>query len=312
MKRKLRRYRHTLVSSIIISISAGLLSTLSSTAPAFALLPAPALTANTNKYEFAANEAVVVSGYVMGELFNSAGRINNVTIQVFDPAGKLYLNATANLDSINDYSYRFEFKDNDTKGEYQILVTYYVSQAVKIINYGPNTLGPDDFHTYVVKIDNNDSGTTSYHTIRYKVSEGVKLNSIMVSPTDMNILLNESEPTGDRGQLTIELPRSILDSRQDNGMDKAFDVSVGRWGASSEYTDAFKEIQSSAESRTLVIDLLGSPAKGGNNITEVGIVGTHIVPEFSSIFILAVLIAATVSVSKVWRVGKRENSWFFE
>ena len=258
---------------------------------AFAYTPSPALTVHSDKVMYAANEPVVVSGRVSTDLRDLGSE--KVSVEVFDPYGEKYLSTHANLTEDDSYSYRFQFKDNDSKGEYQILLTSYYAQAAKIINFGEDMLKPDDFHTYVIRVDDkNDTATsTTYHLVRYKQSEGVKLNVMAadIGAHTVNIAVTESQRNG-KGQLTIELPRSLIDSRQEknasSSADKDYVVAIGRAGGGIGYTDAFREIQSTPDSRTLVIDLLGSFSDGGDADTVITIRGTQVAPEFGSISLI--------------------------
>ncbi len=129
-----------------------------------------------------------------------------------------------------------------------------------------------------------DKITVNYQESGFNVTTtmtngGVK--SIEIEPESTNLLVKLETSTTKAGNLTITLPRELIDSRA-NGDDKEFMVKVGNDKAD------FKELKKTTESeRKLRIEL----PPGAN---QVEIIGTQVVPEFP--LGLAVVLAGLVSV----------------
>lgn len=119
-------------------------------------------------------------------------------------------------------------------------------------------------------------------TVPYTIING-KVNSITVN-TYMRSLTISLQTTGN-GALTIDLPRSLIDSKGANQTDLDFVVT------SDGKAPLFEETRN-ATSRNLVIPF-------ENNMTQIRIIGTQIIPEFgsASMLILAAITAFAVIIS---------------
>jgi hypothetical protein len=96
------------------------------------------------------------------------------------------------------------------------------------------------------------------------------------------LLANISSPSN--GKLTIQLPRSIIDSKkQGTNLDESYVVLVdGKYAG-------FDQIKNNTQVRTLAIDL-------GGGSTNIEILGTHAVPEFGTAASTALLSIAIVGI----------------
>ena len=120
------------------------------------------------------------------------------------------------------------------------------------------------------------SGTQ--YTVEYSITNG-EINRITPDEESLSLIIEIS--TTNQGELTITLPREVIDSKRSNGNDDRFFVLIN-----GEET-AFLDMTTSTE-RTLTI-----PFKFGAE--EIEIIGTFVVPEFGSI-VLIVLMISLISV----------------
>lgn len=231
--------------------------------PASALIYPPSLTVNTEKSKYELHETIVASGRVSADIMESDRLIS---IYVFNPEGKLYISDEVEVASNGSYNYEFIIEgDLALPGNYEILVTYIHVQAVEIISYIEEP-APSDLRIYVLRIDEE------LYPISYKLSAGSELNLIVADTGSklLNLLVSAPE---NAGQITIELPRRIIDSR-DGNKDMEFAIAIGAEGGGIFYTDDFKEIETSSDKRTLIIELLPDVEN------FIAIRGTHVIPEF--------------------------------
>ena len=120
--------------------------------------------------------------------------------------------------------------------------------------------------------------------VRYEISGG-KVSTAAID-VDTNVLSIKIKSTAD-GELTVTLPRELIDAKKDNGKDDVFFVLVD-----DEETEFSQKVTSS--SRTLGITF----QKGTTDIT---IYGTQSVPEFPiAALILVTSIAVTLIISTKW------------
>jgi hypothetical protein len=111
------------------------------------------------------------------------------------------------------------------------------------------------------------------------------VKSINVDPDFVSILLAVETGNMDDGELVIEVPRALLDSRS-NGVDDYFVVLVD--GEEVEY----EERNTTDNARELVI-----PVFAGSG--EVEILGTEVVPEFPfAIIVMGAVAAMTVAAGR--------------
>ena len=121
----------------------------------------------------------------------------------------------------------------------------------------------------------------------YEITGGQILS--IIPNFEANSLTIEISTTGD-GELTITLPRAVIDAVLESGDDDEFFVLVD-----AEESD-FDETKS-ADSRTLTIAF-------PDGTEEIEIIGTFVIPEFGTIalMILAVAIISIIAVSAKTRL----------
>jgi hypothetical protein len=96
--------------------------------------------------------------------------------------------------------------------------------------------------------------------IKYVINTG-KLLGVVLDKSRATIIAIVSSPSADKGNLTIQIPRDVLDNKKEGNADEKFTVHVDGKDAT------FKEISNTKTTRTLsiqfnkdakVIDIIGS------------------------------------------------------
>jgi len=158
--------------------------------------------------------------------------------------------------------------------------------------------------TYEVDVQFGSKDRSAKTTFQFTGSVGTQGNTIKVDGTDFSVtysitngkvtgikadiqsksLIVSIQTTGD-GQLTIDLPRALIDAKINNQTDDQFFVLND--GAEAEFTET-----TTTTDRTLTI-----PFTDGTE--QIEIIGTWIVPEFGTIaaLVLAIAIISIIAVS---------------
>jgi len=234
---------------------------------------------------FALEEAIVVtteqSSYQKGDKIVVLGEVKDlisqtpVSIMVIGPTGNIV--AIAQVDVGPDKRFRAEITAGGTmniEGEYTINALYGIQSrtASTTFVFGGISAGTTP---------SGQSLTVGEFGIGYQITGG---SIISITPDiDQSSLIIEIEAVDD-GELTITLPRELIDAKF-NGDDDDFFVLVD-----AEEVD-FEETKTNSE-RTLTIEF---PA----GTEEIEIIGTFVIPEFGAIaaLILAVAIISIIAVS---------------
>jgi plastocyanin len=143
-----------------------------------------------------------------------------------------------------------------------------------------NATAPMGVAANPVKTYNLGIGNKQYK-IPYQITGG-KLDTINAQGNNATLVFNIS--TTSDGKLTLDLPRKIIDSKKQGGIDEGYAVFVDGQNANAD------QIKNNTESRTLSIDF----PKGASRID---IAGTHIVPEFDPLSFLILAIAASTIIA---------------
>jgi predicted secreted protein with PEFG-CTERM motif len=246
-------------------------------APAFGQIVQP-IVVTTDKTSYSEGESIMVTGEVSELLFGYA-----ISIMTIAPNGNV-----VSIDQVmvgSDKTFSTELSAGGMlmkqSGEYTIQVLYGTENRTAETTFtfgGTSGSGPDGPLVAV-------SGTD--FMVGYQITGG-KLISI-TPDVDANSLIIAIDATDD-GQLTITLPRELIDAKIGDSDDDYFVLVDG------EEVD-FDETTTSTD-RTLTISF---PA----GAEEIEIIGTHVVPEFGAIaaLILAVAIISIIAVSAKSRLS---------
>lgn len=262
----------TLLAIIIASISGG---------SAFAQMSEPMLapiSVTTDKDSYADGDTVVISGEVRDLLSGTP-----VSLQVIAANGNIV--GIEQLDVGADHKFSTEITAGGglwkSKGTYTVKVLYgtQARTAETTFEFGGSGGGPGAGTT--VKVDRTD------FVLSYKITGG-KVNS--VTPDDEANSLVISITTTSDGQLTITLPRALIDAKT-NGEDDDFFVLID--GEEVEFEET-----TTAMDRTLTINF-------PDGAEEIEIIGSFVIPEFGTIaaLILAIAIISIIAVSAKTRLS---------
>lgn len=230
------------------------------------------LTVKVDKGSYGVGESIMVSGTVPAVIEGVP-----VAIQVFNPRNTMYTigQPTPNADG----TYSFEFKVGGKlgiNGIYTVKATYSGQSVQTTFEFtGGEVPTPGGVR---VEFEGN------VFNIDASLSNG-SIQSIEVDPDFTSLIISVST-TDEDGELTITLPRDLIDARID-GDDDDFIVLVD-----GEEAD-FEESETTSSERTLVI-----PVPGGAE--EIEIIGTQVIPEFGILaaLVLAAAVGAIVVVSR--------------
>src|SRR5215208_1624385 len=125
--------------------------------------------------------------------------------------------------------------------------------------------------------------------VQYMITGGSVENMTIHSE---NQTLGVTISSTDDGTLALRLPREVIDAKTVEGSDADFAAFIDN----AEYTDA-GEIEPTADNRTL---LIGFPQGTGS----IDVIGTSVVPEFSTIAVVVLAIAIIGIVIATARHGR--------
>ncbi len=257
----------TLFAIIIASISG---------ASAFAQILEP-IVVTTDKDSYADGDTVVISGEVRDLLSGTP-----VSLQIIAANGNIV--GIEQLDVGADHKFSKEITAGGglwkSKGTYTIKVLYGTQARTAETTFEFGGSGTTGVGT-TIKVDRTN------FVLSYKITGGSVLS---VTPDDeANSLVIAIRTTSD-GQLTITLPRALIDAKT-NGEDDDFFVLID--GEEVE----FEETTTSTD-RTLTINF-------PDGAEEIEIIGSFVIPEFGTIaaLILAIAIISIIAVSAKTRLS---------
>jgi predicted secreted protein with PEFG-CTERM motif len=235
------------------------------------------ISVTTDKTSYADGDTIVISGEVRDLLSGTP-----VSLQVIAANGNIV--GIEQLDVNADHKYSTELTAGGglwkSKGTYTIKVLYGTQSrtAETTFEFGGST-GSTAGTT--VKVDRTD------FVLSYKITGGSVLS---VTPDDEAHSLVIAIKTTSDGQLTITLPRALIDAKT-NGQDDDFFVLID-----GEEVD-FEETTTSTD-RTLTIAF-------PDGAEEIEIIGSFVVPEFGTIaaMVLAIAIISIIAVSAKTRLS---------
>ncbi|MEM2785069.1 MAG: PEFG-CTERM sorting domain-containing protein [Candidatus Nitrosotenuis sp.] len=254
-----------------------ILATGVTTVPVYAQL-VDAITVSTDKDAYEDGETILVTGTVRERLSGYP-----VTLQVFAANGNLVTVQQLDVSSANTYGVEITAGGAlwRSAGTYTIKVLYGTeSRTAETTFEFSGSAGGSTTGVKSIAVTGTD------FLVNYSIKGG-RVISITPSIPDKSLII-QIETTSD-GELTITLPRGLIDARLGpdgrSGEDDSFFVLVD--GAEVD----FEETTTSSD-RTLTI-----PFEDG--ATEIEIIGTFVIPEFGTMaaIILAVAIVSIIAVS---------------
>ncbi|MFB5607008.1 MAG: PEFG-CTERM sorting domain-containing protein [Candidatus Nitrosomaritimum yanchengensis] len=245
-------------------------------APAFGQTIQP-IVVTTDKTSYEEGETIMITGEVSEVLFGYA-----ISVMTIAPNGNVVAVDQVMVGSDKTFSSEITAGGSFMKqgGEYTIQVLYGTENRTAETTFsfaGSSMSGPEG----LIQVIGTD------FMVGYEITGG---RLISITPdVDANSLIIAIDATSD-GQLTITLPRELIDAKIGDEDDDFFVLVDG------EEVD-FDETITSTD-RTLVISFFAGAE-------EIEIIGTHVVPEFGAIaaLILAVAIISIIAVSAKSRLS---------
>ncbi|AIC15591.1 PEFG-CTERM sorting domain-containing protein [Nitrososphaera viennensis] len=232
------------------------------------------LTVATDKTDYSTGDTVKISGNVG---VTPTGQ--PLILQVFNPNGAAYRFDQVPVAADGSYTYDLKVGGNlGITGDYRTVVSYNGVSKETTFSFTSTT---GEWRVAKLTID----GQT--YDINYQITGG-SLRSLTGDPATTTITAMITA-TAD-GELKIQLPRNIADSKNDNGTDSEYVIFV-------DDVEDFAEDDMGSATRTLTIPFAAQSE-------QIDIVGTFLVPEFGAIaaIVLAVaivgIIVATTRYSK--------------
>ncbi len=232
-----------------------------------------ALTVETDNTSYSTGDTITVSGNV--EVTPTG---EPLVIQVFNPNGAAYRFDQVEVAADGSYTYELAVGGPlGVSGEYRVVTTYAGVQEETTFDF----TGEAGWQKATLTV-----GTSEFE-IQYMISGG-SLEELTGEEETATVtaMINASSD----GELTIQLPRDVMDSLNDDGTDLEYIVFV-------DEIEEFPDDDFGDDVRTLTI-----PFSAGSE--QIDIVGTFLAPEFGTIaaIVLAVaivgIIVATTRYSK--------------
>jgi predicted secreted protein with PEFG-CTERM motif len=155
----------------------------------------------------------------------------------------------------------------------------YVLLATLVLSIGVAPVFAQTPQQFTVKSTSGKSYTVSYDVT------GATVTDISISPQDTSLLVTLTSSSD--GNLTMTMPRSLIDATTTSGDDQFF-VLVD--GADSDFTES-----KTVDSRTISVSIPEGTTEVEVIGTQVEGIGTQVVPEFGGLS-FAVLVIAIISI----------------
>ena len=248
-----------------------------SMAPAFGQVSDPIMV-TVDKASYMEGETIMVTGEVMNFLTGTP-----VSIVITAPNGNVVAIGQVDVNADRTFSKEFIAGGQLMKSEGTYTINVQQGSPSRMsettFEFGGTTemTEPDPMpgtqpNTYPVVIEGSE------YSVPYSIMGGT-LSSIMPNMDDKSLLITISSM--EDGQITITLPRSVIDA-MDGNMDTDFIVMVDN-----------EESNDVEETKTASDRMLTIPFSAGTETIE--IIGTWIVPEFGTIAVM-ILVVAIVSI----------------
>ena len=151
--------------------------------------------------------------------------------------------------------------------------TSYAIIAAFVFSMGVAPVFAQTPQQFVIK----DAQSGQSYTVNYQIT-GATVDDISISQQDTSLLVSLKSSNG--GNLTMTMPRSLIDAKV-GGSDDQFFVLVD--GADTDFTES-----KTATDRTITVSF-------PEDTLQIEVIGTNVVPEFGGLS-FAVLVVAIVSI----------------
>jgi len=234
------------------------------------------ISVETNDKNYDEGDTIVISGKVSTVIGGTP-----VTLQLFSQ-GNLVDIAQITVAQDGSYSHTVIAEGPLWKkqGNYTVRVSYGEGNiAESEFTYSPKSSSIETTTNYEV-----DAGSHGTFDVKYSIKGGTIKN--MIVDSDIFAVIIQIDAT-DEGTITLELPREFIGAEKQDGKDDTFIILI------DGIEVAYQESAVHSESRIITINF----EQGDSDIE---IIGTYVVPEFSSMVIIILIIGvmATVLMTK--------------
>jgi predicted secreted protein with PEFG-CTERM motif len=238
----------------------------------------PQITATTDKSSYITTDIIVISGSVKSVVEGTP-----LTIQILDPGKSIV--QIAQIDVAADGKYTITMKPGELwrkDGTYTVKVQYGLPSVIAETNFEFSTGTSID--SKIFEVDVGDQGTFD---VEYSITGGTVKD--MTIDFEGLALIVSIDSTSD-GKVTLKIPRELIDAKTSSGTDDVFIILID-----GSEVEAKQEALSNL--RILTIGFLEGDS-------DIEIIGTQVVPEFSAVaaLILAVAIISIIAVSAKTRL----------
>ena len=237
------------------------------------------LSLSTDKTTYDRQSIIDVTGHVQNVITGLP-----VTLRVTDSLGNVVQVSQLTLDSKGNFETKYDSSSPlwSRGGTYTIYAQYGVQQGMRMaqtqISIGTISVGASSCQStqLAAMVDNQ------MYCIDYSITGGTATGATL-STSSKSLTVNLQSTTS--GQITLKIPRSVLDAKSGVKDDSFFVLVDGQ--EQDSFTDS-----PSAATRTLVIPFMAGSA-------QIEIIGTQVVPEFGPIaaLVFAIAIISIVAVS---------------
>ena len=257
---------------------------------------------------FGQNESIIVttdkSSYLEGETISIFGEIKNmiesnqISLIIQSPIGNIVALDQMTVGADKQFSTEIKLggKLMKEEGIYTIKVEYGEESIATSFEFG-GVSSSNELEELSV-IDSTVTTTTitvqdSTDLIHYEITNGKVIN-IMTDIDAKSLLINIE--AWDDGSITLTIPRSVLDAKQNDGNDTEFFVLVD--GEEAYFEETTTSTNDAYAIRTLTIEFFAGSE-------QIEIIGTFVIPEFGTIaaMILAVAIISIIAISAKSRLS---------
>jgi hypothetical protein len=223
----------------------------------------PPIIMRTNKPNYTDSERITISGRIPKSLLT----VPSISIQV-------YHNVTGERVHKSDYvplgingTFIYQISPGNvtwTQSDYKVVVVYgdETAQAYFAIEPGDSVVSK----TYKLEVDDD-----RFQYIKYNITGGNYIDRISLSNQTKGLVI-VMDYSGQDGTLTIELPRKLIDSLDENGADTRYLVSTFYANGSASDAPSLEE-STTVDKRTLVVAF-------DEDTAAIIIIGTQVIPEF--------------------------------
>lgn len=244
--------------------------------------PSGEISVETDEDEYTAGSTVEISGEVPDALLSDGDE--PILIKVSKPDGNPCRIDQAEVSSSGSFSYSMVIGGTcNVDGEYEVEVSYNGEESDTTFELTGSATSGARFNLVV------DDDT---YPIEYELSDG-SIDSMFVRPNENKLVITLDAE--DDGQLTLALPREVIDAIED-GEDIDFVVTIEDSSGNVEIAD-IDETDNDDDIRTIVIDYEGGAER-------IEIAGTQVVPEFGAIAGVIMALAIVGIILATSRSGK--------